>query len=159
MQKQGRKAPLELESDERSLGVERGLILSKIANTPAPVVRQPEDVAALLEGLVETYWALELKERNELARALCQTLGSHPRVNRDGRKSTTISLTWPELAAFEVSYVSPTSASAWAATSSDRVAAEESTERSSVSSSLAWRNDRCLTEQRLHDPPSRSDVR
>jgi DNA invertase Pin-like site-specific DNA recombinase len=105
MKKQGKKALLELESDERSLGVERGLILAEIANTPAPAVRQPEDAAALLEGLVETYWALELRERNELARALCQTLGSHPRVSRKGKKSTTISLTWPELAAFEVSTI------------------------------------------------------
>jgi len=102
MRKQGKKALLELEGDERTLGVERGLVLAEIANMPAPVVRQPEDAAELLDGLVDTYWALELRERNQLARALCQTLGSHPRVNREGKKSTTIALTWPELAAFEV---------------------------------------------------------
>jgi hypothetical protein len=65
------------------LGVERGLVLAEIADTPAPTVRQPEAVADLLGDLVQTYWALELRERNELARALCQTLGSHPLVNRD----------------------------------------------------------------------------
>jgi DNA invertase Pin-like site-specific DNA recombinase len=121
MKKQGKKALLELESDERSLGVERGLILGEIAATPAPVVRQPEDVAVMLNGLVETYWALELKERNELARALCYTLGSHPRVNRDAKKPSTISLTWPELAAFEVPAIHPQKAVAPPGTVSARL--------------------------------------
>jgi len=100
---QARKALLEIERDERALDVERQALAGELAAMPAARPRDLDEVQGLLDSAAETYWELPLRERNELARALCLALGSHPRVDRRGKFSTTLRLTWPELAAFETS--------------------------------------------------------
>jgi DNA invertase Pin-like site-specific DNA recombinase len=98
---QARKALLELERDERTLHVQRQAVEGELAPIEAPRARDATYVSKLLEGAPALYRQLTATERNELARALCRTLGSNPSVSRQGKFSATLRLAWPELVTFE----------------------------------------------------------
>ena len=92
---QARKALVEIDRDERELARRRGAVRTDLAGLVTP----PRN-AAVLRGMLQHYGAQSLRwslgERNVRHRALCEEIGSHPQVERDGRNGwAPVRVTWP----------------------------------------------------------------
>ena len=97
--RQARRMLAEIDTDEMQLEVRRQALLTELAQSPAPR-RDPEAMRAALQRYVQIYEGEPLRSRNELNRALCKAIGSHPvvyRVGKSNRWRDNLLVVWPEL--------------------------------------------------------------
>lgn len=93
--RQACKALEDVERDEMELAIARQTVLGELAAAPARD-RDSHAMRALLEQYGQVYHNAPIRTRNELNRALCAAIGSHPRLHRSGRFEDPL-LEWPEL--------------------------------------------------------------
>ena len=93
--RQAKKALEDVERDEMELALARQTVLGELAAAPSRE-RDPQAMKALLARYAEVYQAAPIRTRNELNRALCAEIGSHPKLYRFGRFDDPL-IDWPEL--------------------------------------------------------------
>ncbi len=97
IQRQARKALEDVERDEMQLAIQRQAVVAELAAAPPSAKRDPELIHAELRRYREVYEGEDPRSRNELNRAMCALIGSHPKVYRFGGPSEPAIVEWPEL--------------------------------------------------------------
>lgn len=96
--KQVRKALQDVEFDETQLSIARQTVLGELAGIPSSSARDATELQSRLEAYREIYLLASASERNELNRALCAAVGSHPRLYRFSNTEPAV-IEWPEVGA------------------------------------------------------------
>ncbi len=97
IQRQARKALEDVERDEMELAIQRQAVVAELAAEPRRVTRDPDLMRAELRRYREVYEGEDARSRNELNRAICALIGSHPKVYRFGGANDAAVVEWPEL--------------------------------------------------------------
>ena len=92
---QAKRVLREVNLDERELETRRAVLLDAHA---APIARRRNvaEVRFYLDELTRVYDRIGTIQRNQLSRALCRHMGSHPKLVRDGALRSTLRIEWPE---------------------------------------------------------------
>ncbi len=86
----------DVNADESELQLQRSVLVTS-DSVPIAAVRDAGELRATLAQIRETYDLASERRRNEISRAFCRYVQSHPRLVREGRSIKSLRIEWPEL--------------------------------------------------------------